>query len=231
MRRFAAVDQLLLVSLLGLWCVVFSLHVREAWRLGSPQVPVFAAPGEGADAYPTVGGFRLERESGGTGLEAGDRLLRVGEVDLLRVGYFGFDAIAFEQAGASLETPLVFERAGERREILLTLRRSESPWSRVPFSVSMAAIALLVLLRAPGTPATRALFLGFLGIAIAETPFEGGSRVQTYAAYAVFYLGAPAAIFFLFRWLTLFPEEVARRDRPSPAWAWLGLLSLVARAS
>ena len=88
MKRLAAADRVLLVSLLGLWCVVFGLHLREAWRVGLPQVPVFAAPGGGADAYPTAGGFRLERESGGTGLEFGDRLLRVGDVDLSDVGYF-----------------------------------------------------------------------------------------------------------------------------------------------
>ena len=228
-RRLSAADRLLLVGLLAIWCVVFALHVREIRRVGAVQVPVFAAPGEGADAYPTVGGFRLERDTSGTQLEVGDRLLRIGDRDLKGAGYFGFDAIAFEAAGTSLELPLVFERAGERCETTLRMRPSESPWARVGFSLSFAAIAVLVLLRAPGSPASRWFFAGWIGFAIFETPFEGGPRLQTYAAYTVFYLGGPAAIYCVLRWLILFPEEVAKRDRLSTAWAWIALLFPLAR--
>ena len=47
-----------------------------------------------------MGGFRLETDSSGSGLELGDRLLRVGDRDLGNVGYIGFHAI-----GLSLTTP------------------------------------------------------------------------------------------------------------------------------
>ncbi|MDJ0866278.1 MAG: adenylate/guanylate cyclase domain-containing protein [Myxococcota bacterium] len=224
MRRLAPADRLLLLVLLPLWGAAFVLHVGEIRRTGAVQVPVFAAPPRGDDPYPRVGGFRLERQSAGTGLEVGDRLLRVGDADLRGAGYFRFDAITFDEAGEALEAPLVFERAGERRETRLRLRVSAAPWARVPLSLALAGIAVLVLLRAPGTRASRFFFVAALGMAITETPFEGGPRLQTYAAYAAFHLVGPAALYCLIRWLILFPDEVARRDRPTTAWAWVALL-------
>ncbi len=231
MRRLQPIDRLLLVTLLPLWLVVFSLHVKEIRRTGSVQVPIYAAPSWSGDRHPTVGGFRLERESGGTGLEVGDRLLRIGDTDLAGGGYFGFDAIAFDVAGTAREAPLVLERGGERREVTLTLRPSATPWARVPFSISYMLIALIVLLRAPATPATRFFFAGFTAFAIFETPFEGGPPLQTYLAYAVFYGLGPIAIFLVIRWMILFPEEVAESRRLPRGLAWVAALFLLARAS
>ncbi len=228
MRQLQPIDRLLLCTLFPIWCVVFTLHVREIQRVGVLQVPVFASPGRGQD-YPSVGGFRFERDSEGTGLRVGDRLLSVGGVDLRGAGYFGFDAITFDAAGASRALPLVFEREGERHEITLVLRPSKTPWSRLPFSLSFAAIALVVLFRAPRARATRFFFAGYMGFAIFETPFEGGSRIQTYAAYSVFYLVGPVTVLCLLRWLTLFPDEMPERNRASPAWVSVGVLFILSR--
>jgi class 3 adenylate cyclase len=203
--------------------------VKEIRRTGSAQVPVFASPSWEGDRYPTVGGFRLERESSGTGLEVGDRLLRIGDTDLAGIGYFGFDAIAFDVAGTGLEAPLTFERDGERRQLTLTLRPSAAPWARVPLTLSFVAIAVIVLLRAPASAATRFFFAGFTTFAIFETPFEGGPPLQTYLAYAVFYLVGPAAIYLVIRWMILFPDEVPEQRRLPTGLAWAGLLFLLAR--
>lgn len=232
MRRLEAVDRLLLAILVPLWCVTVALHVREIQRTGSAQVPVFAAPDFGSDGHPTVGGFRLERDSAGTGLEIGDRLLRVGDADLRGAGYFGFDALAFDQAGTSLETTLIFERDGIERQTVLTLRPSESPWARIPFSLSFALLGILVLLRAPPTSANRCFSVGCLCLVISETPFEGGTPAQTYAAYALFYGFAPVALFFLTRWLLRFPEEVPSKDRLPGFLPWIAAaLFLLARVN
>jgi class 3 adenylate cyclase len=229
MRRIQAFDRLLLLVLLPVWLVVFALHVKEIRRTGSAQVPVFASPSWDGDRYPTVGGFRLERESSGTGLQVGDRLLRIGDTDLTGVGYFGFDAIAFDVAGSGLEAPLAFERAGEPQQITLTLRPSTAPWARIPLSLSFVAIAVIVLLRAPGSAATRFFFAAFTTFAIFETPFEGGPPLQTYLAYAVFYLVGPLAVTLVIRWMILFPDEVPEARRLPRGLAWAGLLFLLAR--
>jgi len=231
MRRLQSIDRLLLLTLMPIWVVAFTLHVGEIQRTGLVQVPVYASPSWGEDRYPTVGGFRLERDSSGTGLEVGDRLHQIGDVDLEGTGYFAFDAIAFEQAGEALAAPLEFERDGERSEVLLTLRPASIPWARIPFSVAYMLIALVVLLRAPATSATRFFFAGFMSFAIFETPFEGGSQLQTHLAYAVFYVLGPVSLYLLLRWTILFPDEVPRRRRLPRALAWVSLLFLVARVS
>jgi hypothetical protein len=151
-------DRLLLVGLLPLFVLCFSLHVREVLRTGLAQPPVFAIPGSGSDAYPTVGGLRLERGIDWNDLRVGDGLIRVGDVDLRGVGYASFDAIALEQAGLGLVVPLIFERGGERRELQLRMSQYAQPWFRVPFLLSFVLVGLLILLRAPGSRQAQAVF-------------------------------------------------------------------------
>ena len=231
MRRLEALDRLLLAILLPAWCVAVTLHVREVVRTGLVQVPIFAVPDLDSEGYPRVGGFRLERDSSGTHLEIDDRLIRVGDTDLRGAGYFGLDAATFDQAGESLKTRLLFERAGQRQETDLALRPSATPWARLPFSLSFALIAVLVLLSAPPSRATRYFFVGFLCFSLFETPFEGGPPAQTYAAYAIFYGFGPVAMFCLIRWVVLFPEELAPEHRLSAHWSWVGAVFLLSRAN
>ncbi len=231
MRRLQPIDRLLLVTLLPLWMAAFTLHVGEIQRTGLAQVPVYASPTWHGERYPTVGGFRLERDTSGTGLEVGDRMLRIGDADLRGVGYFGFDAIAFDQAGEAGEAALELERDGVLRTIALALRPSATPWARVPFSLAYMLIALVVLLRAPATSATRFFFIGFTTFAIFETPFEGGPPLQTFAAYAIFHLLGPVSLYFLLRWFIRFPEEVPEQQRLSPRLAWIALVFPIARVS
>ena len=121
MRRITAADRWLLGVLLPAWLVCLGLHVKEIARTGFAESPIYAAPARTPDAHPTVGGFRVERGRGGAGIELGDTLLEVGELDLRGVGYIGFDAAVFDQAGTRGSVPLRIERAGVEQTVRLEL--------------------------------------------------------------------------------------------------------------
>lgn len=227
LRRLATFDRVLLATLLPVFAVVLALHLREAHRTGLAQPPVFAVPGP--DGVPVVGGLRLERGADWSGLEPGDRLLRLGERDLRGVGYLGFEAIALEEAGRAGVAPLVYARDGVRRKMDLVMRRHDMPYYRVPFLIGFVGVALLVLLRAPGRTQSRLFFAAFLSLAILETPFMGGPFLQTSAHYAVFHAAGPLAVGLLLAWMTRFPEQMPERHRLSPWLGLVGLLFLVVR--
>jgi hypothetical protein len=73
-------DRLLLLTTLPIFLATFALHVQETARSGLAQLPVLAA--WQPDDYPRVGGYRLETDSSGSGLEMGARLIRLGDHDL-----------------------------------------------------------------------------------------------------------------------------------------------------
>jgi signal transduction histidine kinase/CheY-like chemotaxis protein len=230
--RLTRPDRLLLWTLLPLFAVCLGLHVREIHRSGLALPGVFATPG-GADGYPVVGGVKLERGEGEAALRVGDRLLQIGDVDLRGAGYLSFDAIALEQAGATLSAPLRFERDGVVRSTELPMRGYELPWYRVPVMLASVLIATVVLLRAPrGQPQARDAQLFFAALttfAIVETPFLGESRLQSYAYLFLFHALGPVAIALVLLWALRFPREVPAARRLSPAWAWLALLFLMVR--
>lgn len=229
MTGLSTTDRALLGILLSVFAVTFSLHLREAMRSGLAHPPVFAAPGVDADPYPRVGGVRLERGMDWSDLQAGDRLIRVGDVDLRGVGYFGFDTIALEQAGGDRATSVVFERDGVRREGTLRLVSYAIPLARVPFLLSYVVLATLVLLRTPPSTQSRLFFAAFVSFAIFQAPFQSPSRVQTYAYLCIFNFGGTIAIGLMLLWLIGFPREVDPSKRLSRRWALLAALHLLAR--
>lgn len=225
-RPFA--DKLLIAVLLPLFAVCLLLHLREVRRSGLPQPPVYATS-RGSDAYPVVGGVRVERGSDWSGLARGDRLIRIGGTDLRGAGYIGFDAHALHEAAGSGAARLVFERDGQRREMALVMKRPTLPWYRVPFMLSFVAVACLVLWRSPGSLRARLMFAGFVAFACVETPFYGGTPTQTYAYAALFHLGGPIAVGLLLAFFAQLPAEVPPERRASPWWGLLGILFVLVR--
>lgn len=223
MRRLTPIDKLLLATLFPLWVACFSLYVREALRDGGARVPIFAVPDLEGGEYPRLGGSWPEIGSVPEGLSVGDRLLRVGDVDLSGAGYLSFNAFAVQEAGANQSAALVFEHAGQRRETTLQFARPPLPGYRVPALVAAAITALFVLLRARSSRQSRLFFAAMMAVIIFETPAWGGSYTQTYFAFALFNFGGGIALALLLRWVILFPEEVGPRGRISPAWCWLVL--------
>jgi class 3 adenylate cyclase len=231
MGKMGRTDKLLLATLLPLWIVCLAFHVKEVVRTGFAEPPIYAAPAANSGGHPTVGGFRRERGRGGDELQVGDRLLRIGDTDLRGVGYFGFDAIALDEAGTAMKAPLVFERDGTQHTVSFEMLSSGFPWYRVVPILSWVVVCSLILIRAAGSMRSRLLFAACLSIAILETQFYGGPRWQSYAALAIFNSMGGIAFVLVLRWAIHFPYEVPENARLSPAWSWLGLLWYVVRFS
>jgi hypothetical protein len=224
-------DQILLATLVSLWLVAFGLQVRAIVLTDQAMPPLFAEPAASSDSYPHVGGVWPESGQLAPELRVGDRLIRVGGVDLRGVGYIGFTAHAVGEAGLALETPLVFERDGERREIILRLGAPPIPWQRIPIEVAWVMAALLVLIGSHGSRMGRIYFTGAMAIAIFVTQFHGVSYAQTFAARSVHNLGGIVGLALILRWVILFPEERSSGRRLDPRWAWaISLPFLLLRA-
>ena len=213
----------ILFALLPLAALMLGLHLREVVRTGIALPPVYAVPGDGEDAYPLVGGEMIEVRGQHT-LEVGDRLIRVGGIDLAGAGYLGFMGAAFEAAGATGRTTLVAERAGERFETTLQLTPHPVPWMRVPFLAMMLGLVTLVLLQRPDDPFIQWMAVTFASVVIGESIFEGGGVTQTVVAKTLFIFGGlvwwPLVIMFA----AYLPGDPTREVRV-PGVPWLGALA------
>lgn len=211
-------DRLLLGILVPLAVATFVLHVHETARSGLAQLPVFAewVP----DGYPRVGGYRLETDSSGSGLELGDRLIRVGDRDLRGQGYVGFHAIGLSLTKPGQPVPLVAERDGVRFTVPLEARPHPRRWSRVPLLILLAAVGVLVVLRAPGSPSARRFATAFMLYGISQAHFYGGPEWKSWAAAVVWNLTAPLMMYSAMRWIRFFPDEMRVEHRVGPFWEW-----------
>jgi signal transduction histidine kinase len=218
---YTTLDRWLIFGLLPVVFLALGLHARQAVLTGLALPPVFATP-PGDDGYPRVGGYPLEIETAGSGLEVGDRLIRIGDEDLRGRGYAGFMALALEQAGLSLRAPLVFERDGQRLETTLEMRRMGNPWLRVPFLAGVALSMLLLLIRRPGTPLLQRGCVACGALVICESIFMGGPRWQTWLSLSIFLAGLSVAFPLVTAWLGAFP------GRPALARTLPGLPGLAA---
>jgi class 3 adenylate cyclase len=124
LSRLAPLDKVLVLILVPLWAICFGLGVRAQVRGGG--VAFVGLSVEDAESYPALTGeFDVTVHSSDplaeAGLRVGDRLVRLGDADLLGVGTVGFAARTLDEAGRDRSVPLVFERNGVRREISLAL--------------------------------------------------------------------------------------------------------------
>jgi signal transduction histidine kinase/CheY-like chemotaxis protein len=222
LARFGRADKLLLGVYLPAYLVAVGLHAHEVARSGLAQLPVFVR-GVSGD-HPVVAGHPVETDSSGSGLEPGDRLIRLGERDLAGVGYVGFQAIGLARTRPGQPVPLVFERAGELRTVAFEARPHVHPWSRLPLLLSIPAFCVLLLVRAPGSAGARRLFLGALTYGFAQAEFYGGPEWKTWLAAGALNLTAPLAIGTVLTWARRFPDEMPEGARLGAAWPWLAAL-------
>jgi signal transduction histidine kinase len=228
-RRLSATDRLLLGGLLPLYLVAVVLHGLEVARSGLAQLPVYVTPARDG-GYPTVGGYRIETDPSGSGLELGDRLVRVGDADLRGAGFLRFDAIALARTTPDRPTRLVFERGGAQHEVLLRARPHAHPWFRIPTLVMILAVCALVLLRGPGTRSSRLFVAAFGSYGLVQAQFYGGPEWKTLASLWIWNFLGPVSAVLVLRWAASFPDEVAQRRRSWAGWPWLGgLLYLAVR--
>ena len=192
MSRLSPFDKALVLILVPLWVVCFALGVRLEVRGGAAALVALSV--EDSESYPALTGdfsFNLHPSDPlvEAGLRAGDRLVRVGDLDLRGIGTIGFFGYTLEEAGRDLSVPLVFGRDGERFETSLSV----VPVSKFlrPFlaaSFALAASALFLLLRGRPTPTVRAYFYFAMCWALVTCAFYG-SRLEVYATFTMFAAG------------------------------------------
>ncbi len=116
MRRLGLIDRALIFTLVPIWVFWFGIYLNNLARGRVTYIPLDVSVPQGPNNYPTLLGF-WEVPLGG--LQVGDRLLKVGQVDLRGVWPVGFAARAHKETDASLHLLLIFMRAGLRHKTLL----------------------------------------------------------------------------------------------------------------
>jgi hypothetical protein len=232
MRRLRRFDRALLVILVPLWGVCFGLYLYRVVHDRLAWMPVFVSAPSSEKDYPIVSGFWLDSGAEQAGLTLGDRLIRVGDVDLRGVGPFGFVVRAYESVDQEQRIVVSFAREDAAGEVKLALRHIGFPWRMLPLSLGFASTAVLTLLRAPSPRLARTFFLAGMTYSLYWTYcFGGGPRTLTYVWAAVF----SYASFFMFplwvRTILLFSEEIAPTGARLPLWPWLFIIYGLAMTS
>jgi class 3 adenylate cyclase len=221
MRRLRPLDKVLLGILAPIWIVCFGLSMRSALR-GTAFSSVYVSRPESVDDYPGVAGFKPWLKGAASGLQVGDRLLRLGNADLHGVGPLAFYTRVAQEAGREKRLPVLFERGGQRDTTVLPLGSHTIYGPRLAVSAAFALTGIFLLLRSSPQSMARAVFLAMMSVAIELGAVFAGSSVETYAsvvAYVFFYtLQGPLAV----RAMLLFPHGVG----PTSPWAHVGPWSL-----
>ena len=221
MRRLRVADAVLLATLLPLWVACAVLHVRQVVHGRLAWVGVYVSAPATRDGFPTVRGFWPSVDPASVSLAVGDTVEHLGGADLRGVGAFGFAARAYEEADASLRVPVTYTRAGVAGETTMHLIPVAFPWRILPLTLTLVVTAALVLVRQPGMPVARAFFLLAIAYGLHWTFFFGGTRAQTYAWIAVFFVASFAMLPLILRTVMIFPAEIAPPGGRLPAWPWV----------
>ena len=214
--RLEWLDWALLGTLGPLFLACFGLHVHAVWTDTLLYHAHYVSPAQSETDAPTVEGFILEFENSGD-LQVGDRILRIGDVDTLGANAFEVSALTHAKARDGA-VPMEIERDGVRQSITLSAVQPQVPWHRIPLVLGFAIVAVIVLLRSPGSASSRLMFVGFISLAIFQSFFTGTSTLQLYAGVFVFHVWGVIAISALAFWSIGFPPSLdARRGI---RWPW-----------
>jgi class 3 adenylate cyclase len=223
LARLKPLDRALLVTLLPLWAVLFPLHVKYAaeGRLAWLMLGASVSSPEDAASYPSIRSVANDASiltwARISGLQPGDRLVRIGNTDLRGVGPIGFFARAAEQASDDHWVSVVVERGGETREGAWSLDTWPYPrwWWNLPALLLWIAVAVLVLLRASESRSSRAFFHAAAFGTIAATGISGGPYWLTCASIVLTLVFLALTVPLILRFWLVLPDEVA----PPSAWA------------
>lgn len=232
MSRLASLDKALIALLVPLWLVCFALSVRSQVR-GDMRPAIGVAAPTDTEGYPRATGSvyptaRSPFEA--SGLRGGDRLVRMGNVDLRGLDPLRFYALSSEQAIGGRRVPLVVERDSERIETFLPMAPLSLYLGVLASSFFFVAGSLILLLRAPRSPVIRAWFhaaiaFAFMGVAL------GGSRVAFYVWTVSLVGGTSLAFPLMIRFIQRFPHGVVPSGSWSRIWPWAfsvqGLFNLI----
>ncbi len=225
MRRLLPLDKALLLVLVPLWGLCFVLYLDDLARGRLAWVPLAVAR-DAAGGYPTMRGpTGLGRGWDAGDVRIGDRLLRLGDTDLRGVGQIGFVARAYQEAYPDLRVRVSLTRDGRPVDTWLILRPLDFGWRLSVLTLPFVVMAVLIVVRLPGSALARAIFLATMVHAFHWTAFYGGPRVQTYAALATFSLTACVGWPLALRLAWIFPEASVGARFREPTWVWMLALS------
>ena len=224
MSRLAPLDKALVLILVPLWVACFGMSVRTQIEGGA--VTGVALSLEDANSYPTLTGYFSPVFSPPdlfeqAGLQAGDRLIQMGDADLRGIGSFGFYVRVTEEAGPGLMLPLLFERDGQRHETELPVSSTSVFRAGLPASIALVASALFLLLRGHPTPMVRAYFYYAMTGAFGTGSNFGLNRWEMFLSTGI--VTVTFALFFplLIRFLQRFPDDRIPAGRWHGAWPWI----------
>jgi class 3 adenylate cyclase len=214
-------DRVLVWTLVPLWAIGFALALKVQVEGGGF---LWVALSEATDDYPALTGTvavlhppdLLSR----SGLEAGDQLVRLGELDLRGLGTFGFISRVRDASEKRLDAPLVFAREGTLRETTIQLSPVSSFRPLLAISFAFPLSALLLALRSRPSPSIRAYLLTGLTVGF-TTCFFPGSRSEYLLWLGLLVIGATLVFPVCIRFWFCFPDDRAEADRWHRFWPWL----------
>jgi class 3 adenylate cyclase len=229
LARLKPLDRALLVTLLPLWAVLFPLHVKYAaeGRLAWLMLGASVSSPEDAASYPSIRSVANDPSiltwAQISGLQPGDRLVRIGNRDLGGVGPIGFFARAAEQASDDNWVYVVVERGGETREGGWQLDTWPYPrwWWDLPALLLWIVVGVLVLLRSPESRSSRALFHAVACGAIVATGTSGGPYWLTSTTIILSLVFAALTVPLILRFWLVLPDEVAQPSAWEFRLIWL----------
>ena len=213
-------DRIVLVgfAVVWVWCMVMRVL---SFSHPAPHTAYVNAWSNGG--YPVVEGFYSEADQAQSSLALADRILRVGNHDLHDTGQLGYGfAMADVVSRTSGPVPIAIQRDDQRMLVseALPARTLPSRYTGLPIALVWGSVAILILLRAPRTSGSRALFFALASQALMYTAaFE--TRMPL---YAIVVLNAAVATLatqaLLIRAYLSFPEEANSLRGWHRVWPW-----------
>jgi class 3 adenylate cyclase len=211
-------DRALLLLLLPLWAACFALFLRERAADRPTRPTLLVASPAGADALPRVVRYRPGFARAENALLPGDALLRVGSVDARGLSAFGVLAHSLAEADENGGFEVAFSRDGAEGTARVELLREESPWRTSAGAFGFAAIAVLLILRAPRSRAAQRFLPAALVWSLCWIEFQGAALWQTYAYLLVRAVAGSLWAPLMLLAVRELPEGGA--PRPPARWPW-----------
>jgi class 3 adenylate cyclase len=182
--KFRLRSRVLLVVFLAVWGAGFWLTLTSVLRHAATS-PVYVAAADTPNDYPTLTGFRAWFAEADPQLRPGDRLVRLGNVDLRGMGPVRFFLHFVEEAGANSHVPVLYERAGTPAATSLQAGSTTIVWPLLPVSLSFALAAVVLLVRARSAPMGRAFVPACMCSALYFASSFGSTQLVTATGMAL----------------------------------------------
>ena len=223
-QNLSGLDWALLLSLTTVWLICLVLHLSMVFGDGE-YLPAFVpAFDRTEDGTPVLVSLVADREQGGDDLVIGDRLISLNGEPLAGITPIRFQFMLANGFAEQGKVDLLIERDAEQLPISIRASSTKISWSHLPPVISYAAIAILVLLFAPGIRGTRLFFTAFMTLAIFQTVIASGSGYQVVGGRLFFILMGMVSFTLLVMWLISFPRPPIEDDPKPRVPLWVAFI-------